>query len=78
MFICTECFQLFEEPSHWEETHGLDAPPYEQMSGCPYCKGDYVKTYQCNSCGEWITTDTYVEVNDNRYCENCYLIVSLE
>ena len=78
MFLCTECLSLFEEPQYWEETHMLDTPPYEKMSGCPYCKGDYIKTYRCNSCGEWITTDTYVEVDDNRYCENCYLVVPLE
>ena len=43
MYKCTECGNLFEEGEQaaWEETHGLDSPPYEKFSGCPVCKGGY-------------------------------------
>ncbi len=39
MFRCLECGELFKEPLEYEETHGLDTPPYEKMYVCPKCKG---------------------------------------
>lgn len=44
MFICLECGREFREPKHWEEYHGecFGYPAYEPMSGCPYCRGDYM------------------------------------
>ena len=69
MHKCTECGNLFEEGEQatWEETHGLDSPPYEKWSGCPVCKGDYEEVYQCDSCGDWHTDD---ELYDG-WCEKC-------
>ena len=69
MYKCTECGNLFEEGEHatWEETHGLDSPPYEKWSGCPVCKGVYEEVYQCEECGDWHTED---ELYDG-WCENC-------
>ena len=69
MYKCTECGNLFEEGEQatWEERHGLDSPPYETMSGCPICKGDYEEVYQCDSCGDWHTED---ELYDG-WCEKC-------
>ena len=69
MYKCTECGNLFEEGEQavWEETHGLDSPPYETWSGCPVCKGDYEEVYQCEQCGDWHTDD---ELYDSR-CEKC-------
>ena len=77
MFICYECGHTFYEPKHWEEKHGLDYPPYENVSGCPYCGGSFTEAYRCDACGEWIDTDTYVEIGDEKYCENCFTIKSL-
>ncbi len=37
-FYCTECNRYFDEPLFYEERHGLDAPPYERVVVCPYCK----------------------------------------
>ena len=35
MYRCVNCGNLFEEGEQavWEETHGLDSPPYETWSG---------------------------------------------
>ena len=54
MYRCCECGNLFEEGEQavWEETHGLDSPPYEAWSGCPVCKGGYEEVYQCKDCGD--------------------------
>lgn len=71
MFVCCECGNVFEEPVYWEETHNLDAPPYEQWSGCPHCGGSYAETYECDCCGDWITGDYVKTDNGERYCENC-------
>ena len=30
MLICVECEQVFDQPRHIVERHGLDAPPYEE------------------------------------------------
>ena len=78
MFVCLECGNLFEEPEHWEETHGLSTPPYEQWSGCPRCRNGYVETFRCNCCDEWIIDDTYIKTEDDkRYCFNCYRVMYL-
>ena len=69
MYRCCECGNLFEEGEQavWEETHGLDSPPYEKWSGCPACKGDYEEVHQCKECGDWHTDD---ELYDG-WCESC-------
>ena len=69
MFRCCECGNLFEEGEQavWEETHGLDSPPYETWSGCPVCKGDYEEVHQCRDCGDWHSED---ELYDG-WCEKC-------
>ena len=69
MYRCCECGNLFEEGEQavWEETHGLDSPPYERWSGCPVCKGDYEAVFQCEECGDWHTDD---ELYDG-WCEKC-------
>ena len=72
MFVCVECGSTFEEPKSWEEKHGLDCGPYENFSGCPYCGGAYVEAHRCDCCGGWITSDSYVKIGDERYCEDCF------
>ena len=69
MYRCCECGNLFEEGEQavWEETHGLDSPPYETWSGCPVCKGNYEEVYQCKKCGDWHTKS---ELYDG-WCEKC-------
>ena len=77
MWICLDCNKLFAYPKHYTDTHGLDDPPYECYSGCPYCGGAYAETYECDCCGEWITGE-YIKAEDgNRYCENCYTTMEL-
>jgi hypothetical protein len=78
MFLCLDCDHIFDEPHYYEETHGLDSPPYETLSECPYCGGDYVETYLCAHCEEWITGE-YVELyNGDRVCEECYVVRNIE
>ena len=76
MFICLDCGCIFEEPTKYIDTHGLDYPPYEEYSGCPSCGGAYTEAPRCDGCGEYIT-DTYVEIGDERYCEDCFIIRKL-
>lgn len=78
MFLCLECGGLFEDPKKYQETHGLDSPPYETWFGCPYCGGEYVETIQCDECGNWIT-GKYVEIDGGTViCDDCYLIKDIE
>ena len=79
MLVCLDCYRTFNEDeiADWYETHGLDSPPYEHFSGCPYCHGAYAETHRCDCCGEWIDTDTYVEIGDEKYCENCFTIKNI-
>lgn len=79
-YVCLECGEVFDENEIdcWEETHGLDCGPYEQRSGCPYCGGAYVEAHLCDACGEYINTETYVKIDDQRYCECCFTIHRLE
>lgn len=76
MFICLDCGCVFEEGKQYIDD-GHDRPPYDTFYGCPRCAGDYAETDICDSCGEWIDTETYVEVNGYKYCENCFTIKEL-
>lgn len=68
-YKCLSCGHIFEEGEQatWEERHGLDAPPYEKLSGCPICKGDYEKTTPCAICGSEHLED---ELNGG-VCDEC-------
>lgn len=66
-YKCDHCGREFEEPDFVEETHGLDAPPYERIAVCPYCKGYFEEMYQCKICGEWYTDDELT----SGVCDNC-------
>ena len=72
MLVCIDCGQLFESPKHYAERHNLEAGPYEEWDGCPYCNGAYTEAYECDGCGEWITGEYIKTKNNERYCENCY------
>lgn len=77
MFVCLECNETFQDPVRWKEKHGLDAPPYEQFSGCPYCKGNYIEAFKCDCCEEYITNE-YIKTDDGkRYCESCICSMQL-
>ena len=71
-YICLNCNEMFDEPSYWEERHGLDHGPFERMYGCPFCGESYVEAYECSECGCWIDR-RYIKLdNGERICENCY------
>lgn len=78
MFVCTDCFAIFDEPKKFEEQHGLDSPPYEITYGCPYCGGNYQEAIYCDNCGE-VITNSYVEIDDDnkRYCDCCFVIKNI-
>lgn len=81
MFVCLGCGHVFseDEVGIWEESRGeyWGFPCSETMSGCPRCKGDYVKTYQCDCCSEWITGQYIKTENGERICEDCYTVYEL-
>lgn len=68
-YKCLECGHIFEEGEEavWYDTHGLERPPYEKMSGCPICKGAYEETVQCAVCGSEHLED---ELNGG-VCDEC-------
>lgn len=80
-FVCLECGHIFDEDdiAVWQEGRGeyWGTPCYEEVSGCPRCKGDYVETYKCNCCDEWII-GSYIKLNSGeRICEDCYTTYDL-
>lgn len=77
IFICLECGHIFDEPKICTEKHGLDSPPYETYSACPYCEGTFTKAHECDSCGEWIV-GSYIKLNSGeRICEDCHTTYEL-
>ena len=81
MFICLDCGHIFSEDeiSIWQEDRGeyWGTPCYEEISGCPCCKGDYVETYRCDCCDEWIDRPYIKLESGERICENCYTVMQL-
>lgn len=77
MYVCLDCNATFLEPKHWEECHGFDHGPFEQICGCPYCGGAYTEAQKCDECGEWITS-SYIKLHSGeRFCEECYTVYEL-
>lgn len=77
MYICHECGHIFTDSITLIERHGLDAPPYEYFEVSPCCQSNYTEAFICDKCGEYIDTETYVEIENNRYCENCFIIKNI-
>lgn len=69
-FKCLDCGHIFEEgeEARWEETHGLDTPPYEKFTGCPLCYGEYEETTPCKCCG---SEHLPCELDEDGLCEEC-------
>lgn len=81
MYCCLECGHIFDEDDieTWSEGRGeyWGTPCHEKMSGCPQCKGSYVKTYKCDCCNKWIT-GKYIKLDSGeRICEECYVVMDL-
>lgn len=70
-YKCLECGHIFEngEEAVWNENRGecWGLPSYEEMSGCPLCKGNYEQTIPCEICGSEHLED---ELNGG-VCEEC-------
>jgi hypothetical protein len=69
MYKCVGCGNIFEEGEQavWEETHGLDSPPYEKFCCCPSCGGEFEEAKHCVVCGGCFLED---ELNDG-ICNEC-------
>ena len=79
LFVCLECGEIFSDPISWSEDRGecFGFPSYEKFSGSPCCNGSYIKAYTCSHCEDYITTENYIKIGCDRYCENCYDIYEL-
>ena len=80
LFVCKHCGGIFHEPIHWKEDRGecFGFPTYEEFCGSPCCRASFATAFQCDCCGEYITTETYIKTsNDERYCEECFQCMTL-
>ena len=71
-YVCIECGEVFEHPKRYIESHGLDAPPYEDFYLCPCCGGDYVVARKCDVCGDYIVGKYIKLESGERICDECY------
>ena len=54
MLICSDCGSQFEKPEIYLETHGFNAPPFEERRCCPFCKSANIHEKaltHCRCCG---------------------------
>lgn len=73
LYICTDCRQQFDEPCRYVERHGLEHGPYEQMSCCPFCGGDYERAIVCDECGEVLPeSEICLGEHGRELCAECY------
>ena len=77
--VCLKCNAVFDEEdiASWIEYHGLEYGG-ERWYGSPCCYEDFVDAHECDCCGEYITTDQYIEIDENKYCWDCVMIKRLE
>ena len=74
MLICLDCGAIFEQARIVFERHGLDTPPYEKISMCPFCGGVSLRNaYPCSICGGWITGSHIITLDGQRICDGCYI-----
>lgn len=70
-YKCLDCGHIFEEgeQSYWQESRGeyWGFPCFEEMVGCPLCRGSYEKTVKCDVCGSEHLND---ELNGG-VCKDC-------
>lgn len=70
-YKCIECGNIFEEgeQARWSEDRGefWGMSCSEEMSGCPKCRGEYMKTAPCEICGLETIND---ELNSG-VCDKC-------
>lgn len=82
VFICLECGETFDEDEiyTWREDRGefWGVSCSEEMSGCPYCSGNYEEARMCDCCGEWISEEDMRFIDDDIVCEECYKEYELE
>lgn len=74
MYYCLNCGFLFIKPKHYIEKHGLETPPYEEWYGCPSCSGNFIEALKCDGCGNYITTEEFCVIGDDKFCEHCFQI----
>jgi hypothetical protein len=76
MYVCLEdmCNLVFEDPTEWDESHGLESRPYERLTGCPACYGAFTRTLRCDICGEYISGEFIKIKLGDIVCENCYTV----
>ena len=77
-YVCCHCGGVFDEDdvAHWVELHGLEYGG-ERCSGSPCCYENFVNAYECDCCGDIITTSKYIEIDDKKYCWDCATIREL-
>lgn len=54
MYRCTDCGRDFEKFDIVFEEHGQDAPPFEGIAVCPFCRGSNISEVtlrRCHYCG---------------------------
>lgn len=47
-YRCNDCNKFFDDAFYYNETHGLDNPPYERVSVCPHCKSGNFLAFDFN------------------------------
>ena len=72
MYKCLECGHIFDEGEQavWKEPRGeyCGSPCYEEVVGCPVCRGCYEETHRCVICGSEHILD---ELADGEVCDDC-------
>jgi hypothetical protein len=74
MYICLDCFEIFDEPKQCfsEEREHFGMPCRESFSGSPCCQYTYVDAVVCSECWEYIKGHYIRTKSDERVCEGCY------
>ena len=78
-YVCLECETEFDQPIRYQERHGLDAVPFEELNVCPHCGSDYyIPAEHCDLCGKPFLDEYIITIDNVQICNNCYIVRSVD
>ena len=74
MYICSNCYKLFDTPRELHTTYEGEPLYKRTIEVCPYCEDEtFAEAPECSVCGDPIDTEEFIKTDDGNFiCSDCY------